>query len=151
MGLTKKDESASAHPMYYKENNTPLRETRFFLKPVQATTAKGRFNLSNPPTRFRPFFKITFYTKWHYNVTNLAFLGEKRHESVNVQVVRGKTTTFIHLDDEEAKKVWLHGDAALKKIQQVHKTAIWDFFVGRASIDGIQKVIGKNVVPFFAM
>ena len=92
-----------------------------------------------------------FTQKWHHNVTNSSFLGEKRHESVNVQVVRGKTTTFIHLDDEEAKKVWLHGDAALKKIQQVHKTAIWDFFVGRASIDGIQKVIGKNVVPFFAM
>ena len=55
-------------------------------------------------------------------------------------MVRGKTTTFIHLDDEEAKKVWVHGDAALKKIQQVHKTAIWNFFVGRASIDGVQKV-----------
>ena len=54
--------------------------------------------------------------------------------------MRGKTTTFIHLDDEEAKKVWIHGDAALKKIQQVHKTAIWNFFVGRASIDGVQKV-----------
>ena len=44
------------------------------------------------------------------------------------------------MDDEEAKKVWVHGDAALKKIQQVHKTAIWNFFVGRASIDGVQKV-----------
>ena len=42
MGLTKKEDSASAHPMYYKENNTPLRETKFFLKPVQATTAKGK-------------------------------------------------------------------------------------------------------------
>ena len=59
---------------------------------------------------------------------------------MNVQVARGKTTTFIHLDDEEAKKVWVHGDAALKKIQQVHKTAIWNFSVGRASIDGVQKV-----------
>ena len=45
MGLTKKDDGASAHPMYYKENNTPLRETRFFLKPVQATTAKGKLTL----------------------------------------------------------------------------------------------------------
>ena len=74
MGLTKKDESASAHPMYYKENNTPLRETRFFLKPVQATTAKGRLNVSNPPTRFWPFFKAYILYKngiimlriWHF-------------------------------------------------------------------------------------
>ena len=42
MGLTKKEDSAAAHPMYYKENNTPLRETKFFLKPVQPTTAKGK-------------------------------------------------------------------------------------------------------------
>ena len=60
---------------------------------------------------------------------------------VNVQVVRGKTTTFIHLDDDEAKKVWTHGDAALKKVQQVHKSVIWNFLVGRASLDVIQKVI----------
>ena len=31
--------------------------------------------------------------------------GEKKSDSVNVQVVRGKTTTFIHLDEDEAKKV----------------------------------------------
>ena len=68
------------------------------------------------------------------------FTGEKRNDLVNVQVVRGKTTTFIHLDDEEAKKVWTHGDAALKKVQQVHKTVAWNFFIGRASLDGIQKV-----------
>ena len=67
-------------------------------------------------------------------------LGEKRNDLVNVQVVRGKTTTFIHLDDEEAKKVWTHGDAALKRVQQVHKSVAWNFFIGRASLDGIQKV-----------
>ena len=42
MGLTKKDDSGSTHPMYYKENNTPLRKTKFYLKTVQATTAKGK-------------------------------------------------------------------------------------------------------------
>ena len=31
--------------------------------------------------------------------------GEKKAESINVQVVKGKTTTFIHLDEDEAKKV----------------------------------------------
>ena len=35
MGLTKKDDSGSTHPMYYKENNTPLRKTKFYLKTVQ--------------------------------------------------------------------------------------------------------------------
>ena len=43
MGLAKKDDSTSQHPMYYKENNTPLRETKFYLKPVQATAGKGKW------------------------------------------------------------------------------------------------------------
>ena len=80
---------------------------------------------------------IIFVLMW---IQLIFILGEKRQEAVNVQVVRGKTTTFIHLDDEEAKKVWTHGDAALKKVQQVHKSVIWNFFVGRASLDVIQKV-----------
>ena len=45
MGLAKKDDSTSQHPMYYKENNTPLRETKFYLKPVQATAGKGKWKI----------------------------------------------------------------------------------------------------------
>ena len=44
MGPPKKDDPASSIPMYYKEANTSLRETRFFLKPVQVTSAKGKFD-----------------------------------------------------------------------------------------------------------
>ena len=43
MGPPKKDDPASSIPMYYKEANTSLRETRFFLKPVQVTSGKGKF------------------------------------------------------------------------------------------------------------
>ena len=44
MGPPKKDDPASSIPMYYKEANTSLRETRFFLKPVQVTSGKGKFD-----------------------------------------------------------------------------------------------------------
>ena len=30
--------------------------------------------------------------------------SERRPDAVNVQVVKGKTTTFIHLEEDEAKK-----------------------------------------------
>ena len=43
MAPPKKDDPASSIPMYYKEANTSLRETRFFLKPVQVTSGKGKF------------------------------------------------------------------------------------------------------------
>ena len=45
MGPPKKDDPASSIPMYYKEANTSLRETRFFLKPVQVTSGKGKFDV----------------------------------------------------------------------------------------------------------
>ena len=68
---------------------------------------------------------------------------EKRADSINVQVVRGKTTTFIHLEEDEAKKVQQHADFALKKLQRIHKSVIWNFMIGRSFVDKIQKT-GKT-------
>lgn len=65
--------------------------------------------------------------------------SEKRSDSINVQVVKGKTTTFIHLEEDEAKKVQNHGDLVLKKLQKIHKSVIWNLLVGRSFVDRIQK------------
>ncbi len=54
-------------------------------------------------------------------------------------MVKGKTTTFIQLDEEEARKVQHHGDAVIKKLQKIHKTAVWNVLVGRSFADRIQR------------
>ena len=64
--------------------------------------------------------------------------GEKRADAINVQLVRGKTTTFVHLDEDEAARVQQHGDAVLRKVQRVHKSAVWSFVVGRSFADRAQ-------------
>ena len=33
--------------------------------------------------------------------------ADKSKDAINVQVVKGKTTTFIHLDEEEARYVFI--------------------------------------------
>lgn len=55
------------------------------------------------------------------------------------KVVRGKTNSFIQLDEDEAKKVQVHGDAVLKKLQRIHKSIVWNFIVGRSFVDRISK------------
>lgn len=65
--------------------------------------------------------------------------SEKQTDAINVQIGKGKTTTFIHLDEDEAKKVQQHGDMVLKKLQRIHKSVIWNFVVGRSFVDKIQK------------
>ena len=65
--------------------------------------------------------------------------AERRTEAINVQVVPGKTTTFIQLDEDEARKVQQHGDAVVRKLQKIHKTALWNVFVGRSYADRIQR------------
>jgi len=57
--------------------------------------------------------------------------AEKKSDGINVQVVKGKTTTFIHLEEDEAKKVQAHGDLVLKKLQRIHKSVIWNVLIGR--------------------
>lgn len=64
-------------------------------------------------------------------VQTVAPRAEKKSDLINVQVVRGKTTTFIHLEEDEARKVQNHGDHVLKKLQKIHKSLIWNFMVGR--------------------
>ena len=56
----------------------------------------------------------------------------------------GKTTTFIHLEEDEAKKVQNHGDLVLKKLQRIHKSVIWNLLIGRSFVDKIQKGKEKN-------
>ena len=56
-----------------------------------------------------------------------------------MQVVRGKTNTFIQLDEDEAKKVQNHGDAVLKKLQKIHKSVVWNFVIGRSFVDKMSK------------
>ena len=65
--------------------------------------------------------------------------AEKRPGDINIQVVKGKTTTFVHLEEDEAKKVQNHGDLVMKKIQRIHKSVIWNVLVGRSFVDKIQK------------
>ncbi len=50
-------------------------------------------------------------------------------------MVRGKSNTFIQLDEDEAKKVQNHGDAVLKKLQKIHKSVVWNLMVGRSFVD----------------
>ena len=80
--------------------------------------------------------------------------ADKSKDAVNVQVVKGKTTTFIHLDEEEAKKVQQHADFVLKKLQRIHKSVIWNFMVGRSYVEQIQKTaksgdLPKYIIPGF--
>ena len=55
--------------------------------------------------------------------------------NLSFQVVRGKTNTFIQLEEDEARKVQSHGDAVLKKLQKIHRSVIWNFMVGRSFVD----------------
>ena len=69
--------STSTEPsIYYKETSNTTKSARFCLKPVLPGTGNNR------PSKD----------------------GEKRSDSINVQVVKGKTSTFIHLEEDEAKK-----------------------------------------------
>ena len=97
--------------IYYKETSSTTKSARFCLKPVQPGGGGSR---SSKDT-------------------------EKRSDGINVQVVKGKTSTFIHLEEDEAKKVQSHGDLVLRKLQKVHKSAIWSVLVGRSFVDKIPK------------
>ena len=70
--------------------------------------------------------------------------SEKRSDGINVQVVKGKTSTFIHLEEDEAKKVQAHGDLVLKKLQRIHKSVIWNVLIGRSFVDKIPKSKDKS-------
>lgn len=105
-------------PIYYKEIPEKRRVSRFCIKPVETYQPRGGGTNGNPT-----------------NGTTI----DKRGEVINVQVVRGKTNTFIHLDEDEAKKVRKHGDEVLKKLQKIHKSVIWNFLIGRSFVDKIQK------------
>ena len=63
---------------------------------------------------------------------------------ISDQVVRGKTNTFIQLDEDEAKKVQSHGDAVVKKLQKIHKSVIWNFLIGRSFVDKVSGQPGKS-------
>ena len=102
-------------PIYYKESTKSERKAKFCLKPVQTVapkTSTGEKKGSN---------------------------GQGTSDCVNVQLVRGKTTTFVNLDEDEARKVQAHGDHVLKKVQKIHKSVVWNLFVGRSFVDRIQK------------
>lgn len=46
------------------------------------------------------------------------------------------------MDEDEAKKVQIHGDYVIKKLQKIHKSVIWNCMVGRSFADKIQR--GKS-------
>jgi len=69
---------------------------------------------------------------------------ERRAEAVNVHVARGKTTTFVQLDEDEAAKVGQHGEAVLRRLHRVHKSVVWSCLIGRSFVDRIQRVGGKQ-------
>lgn len=101
--------------IYYKEVTTTNQSARFCLKSVVPT------------------------------VSGVSKNDKKQSvDCINVQVVKGKTTTFIHLDEDEAKKVQTHGDCVLKKLQRIHKSVLWNVLVGRSFIDRIPKGKEKN-------
>ncbi|TRY71101.1 hypothetical protein TCAL_15030 [Tigriopus californicus] len=105
-------------PIYYKEIPEKRRVSRFCIKPVETYQPRGGGTNGN---------------------SSNGTATDKRGEAINVQVVRGKTNTFIHLDEDEAKKVRKHGDEVLKKLQKIHKSVIWNFLIGRSFVDKIQK------------
>ena len=113
--------TANDQAIYYKEASGVTKSARFCLKPVQPSDGSGNK---------RP--------------TSAKIDPEKRSDGINVQIVKGKTTTFIHLEEDEAKKVQSHGDLVLKKLQRIHKSAIWSVLVGRSFIDKIPKGKEKN-------
>jgi hypothetical protein len=54
-------------------------------------------------------------------------------------VIKGKSTTSIQLEEDEAKKVRQHADQVIKKLQKIHKSVIWNLFVGRSAVEKISK------------
>ncbi len=65
--------------------------------------------------------------------------SEKRSDAVNVLVSKGKAATAVQLDEDEANKVRQHGDHALKKLQKIHKSVVWNLLVGRTAVERISK------------
>ena len=64
---------------------------------------------------------------------------EKRADAVNVQVTKGKASTVVQLEEDEANKVRHHGDHVVRKLQKIHKSVIWNMLVGRAGVEKISK------------
>ena len=64
---------------------------------------------------------------------------EKRADAVNVQVTKGKSSTVVQLEEDEANKVRHHGDHVVRKLQKIHKSVIWNMLVGRAGVEKISK------------
>ena len=66
-------------------------------------------------------------------------VGKLSGDAIHVQVIKGKTSTFIHLDEDEAKKVQTHCETVLRKLQRIHKAAVWNVLIGRSFVDKIAK------------
>ena len=64
---------------------------------------------------------------------------EKRADAINVQVTKGKSSTVVQLEEDEANKVRHHGDHVVRKLQKIHKSVIWNMLVGRAGVEKISK------------
>ena len=58
----------------------------------------------------------------------------KDADCVNVQFSRGSKTN-INVDKAEEKKICEHFDFVMTKLQKLHKSVIWNMFIGRSFLE----------------
>jgi len=63
----------------------------------------------------------------------------KDEDCVNVQFNRGNKTN-INIDKVEEKKIHEHFDFVTAKLQKLHKSVMWNMFIGRSFLENIEPV-----------
>ena len=61
----------------------------------------------------------------------------KNADYVNIQVTRGSKTN-INIDKIEEKKICEHVDFVMTKLQKLHKSVMWNMFIGRSFLDSME-------------
>jgi len=63
----------------------------------------------------------------------------KAEDCVNIQFIRG-SKTGINVDNVEEKKIKEHFDYVTTKLQKLHKSIMWNMFIGRSFLEKIEPV-----------
>jgi len=66
----------------------------------------------------------------------------KAEDFVNIQFNRGNKTS-INVDNVEEKKIQEHFDFVITKLQKLHKSVMWNMFIGRSFLEKAEPV--KNI------
>ena len=63
----------------------------------------------------------------------------KAEDCVNIQFTRG-SKTGINVDNVEEKKIKEHFDYVTTKLQKLHKSIMWNMFIGRSFLEKVKPV-----------